>query len=49
MSYKITGFNTYDIYCGDDGNGFSIRRKIHFFYSMPIWVKQYKIKNTRLI
>lgn len=43
MKYKI-GFNEFDIYCGEDDNGYTVRRKIYFFYSIPIWVKQYKIK-----
>jgi hypothetical protein len=42
MKYK-KGFNSFDIYCGEDDNGFTVRRKIFFFYSIPIWCKQYKI------
>jgi hypothetical protein len=41
---KLTGFNNCDIYCGEDIDGKTIRRKIWFFYSIPIWCKQYKIE-----
>lgn len=43
MKYK-KGFNNFDVYCGEDDNGMTIRRKVWFFYLIPIWVKQYKIK-----
>ena len=43
MKYK-KGFNNFDVYCGEDDNGMAIRRKVWFFYLIPIWVKQYKIK-----
>ena len=29
---------------GEDENGYTVRRKIYFFYSIPIWCTQYKIK-----
>lgn len=44
MKYKVKAFNNYDIYCGEDENGYTVRRTIYFFYSIPIFVKQYKIK-----
>lgn len=44
MKYKVKLFSNFDIYCGEDENGYTVRRKIYFFYSIPIWVKQYKIK-----
>ena len=44
MKYQAQVFSTFDIYCGEDDNGFTVRRKIWFFYSIPIWGKQYKIK-----
>ena len=44
MKYQVKAFNNYDIYCGYDENRFIVRRKIWFFYSIPIWCKQYKIK-----
>jgi hypothetical protein len=43
MKYK-KGFNNFDIYCGEDENGYTVRRKIYFFYSIPIWCTQYKVK-----
>lgn len=42
-NYK--GLHDLDIYLYEK-DGYSIRRKTWYFYSLPIWVRQYKIKNT---
>jgi hypothetical protein len=44
MKYKVKLFSNFDIYYGEDENGYTVRRKIYFFYSIPIWCTQYKVK-----
>lgn len=44
MKYKVKAFNNLDIYLGEDENGYTVRRRIYFFYSIPIWCTQYKLK-----
>jgi hypothetical protein len=41
---KFKGFHDLDVYLYTDENKFIVRRKTWYFYLIPIWVKQYKIK-----
>lgn len=43
MKEKLKGFHTIDIYLYEEF-GYRIRRKIWFFYTVPYWCKQYKLK-----
>lgn len=43
MKNELKGFHKIDIFLYEEKE-FIIRRKIYFFYLIPYWVKQYKIK-----
>lgn len=41
---NFKGFHDLDIYLYEKDD-YTIRRKTWYFYLIPIWVKQYKVKN----